>query len=312
MSLPLPLVQFSACHNLDPSSLVPATPLPNPLAQSPASSQPSMTPLHSSPDVGTPQTRDSAAKSKERLISLIGKAANFSLEKLKETFHPAMARVLYEKAIERCSVESSIFLMPELMDLRIMGITISKEGQIIDGPFLIVEQEHLMISRLLSKEKSENPRLVRLAAEAAKLTRTELNDTLPLQLRKTWYKHGMEECDEGSGSFALLEQTERRSGILINEDSLITKGPFCLIQQSFLKRIGPKIVAMKKANVTSTHPKEPLSEGEDQVFKQLEKYGFGGPFQLQYVDGPNGLVPADAITQEMQSHFPSLDVNSLL
>jgi hypothetical protein len=55
------------------------------------------------------------------------------------------------------------------------------------------------------------------------------------------------------------------------------------------------------------------SNQQEQVFKRLaELHGFGDPLHLQYVNGPNGLVPADAITQEIHAQFPLLDINSFL
>jgi hypothetical protein len=52
---------------------------------------------------------------------------------------------------------------------------------------------------------------------------------------------------------------------------------------------------------------------QEQIFNWLaKKHGFGDPFQLQYVNSLDSLVPADAFTQEIQAQFPSLDVKSFL
>ncbi|PLW17392.1 hypothetical protein PCASD_23443 [Puccinia coronata f. sp. avenae] len=203
-----------------------------------------------------------------------------------------MAKELYTRGLDRSSVKSGIFLAPDLMDMK-MGITINKKGKIIEGPFNIVKQEHFLICcGLLSKATPDVPRLVYLAAEADMLTRPELTNALPVQLRKELYKR-------------------------VDKDGVIVQGPFRLIQQTFLKKqhAEPQIVAMR--NVTPKLSDEPLSNVRvklaEQIFNRLaKKHGFGDPFQLQYVNSPDGLVPANAFTQEIQAQFPSLDVKSFL
>ncbi|PLW20488.1 hypothetical protein PCANC_20605 [Puccinia coronata f. sp. avenae] len=277
LSLSKSLIEFSASQNLERISFALPTPFPQPLADS--------SPLDSSPDVGAPQTGDSAGQI--RLLSLGKFATDRSLEQLKEIFHSAMAKELYTRGLDRSSVKSGIFLAPDLMDMK-MGITINKKGKIIKGPFNIVEQEHFLICcGLLSKATPDVPCLVYLAAEADMLTRPELTNALPVQLRKELYKRGMVKCTEGSGTFATLDGFEIRTGLLVDKD------------------VTPKLSDKPLSNVQVK-----LAE---QIFNQLaKKHGFGDLFQLQYVNSLDSLVPADAFTQEIQAQFPSLDVKSFL